>query len=256
MAPGFMHANRLLAAICIGTSCLGAGGASAFETVGQNNVWERFGLTQAQSAGVNLRGFRPPQFAPDFTPVIGLNYENAHVASAVRGAWLEGGRVGPVAVGALVNVDRHLALSGRQGAADPESAMRYGAFLAYSAMGQEVGRFSVTTGRLGGVDLRATTSFKLNDNVSLEVGPLISLGSFERFGYRQAARAVAGAVSADKAQLSAFGLAAAIETQVSERTVARMFADYARVQGASGGPQVGARDRVDFGFSLTTRIGQ
>lgn len=196
--------------------------------------------------------------APSLTPIIGLNYENAQVASAVRGAWLEGARVGPVALGAVVNVDRTLALSSRQAGAlaDTESNLRYGGFLAYSAFGQEAGRLSVTTGRLGGVDIRATSSFKLNDTVSLEIGPVISLGTFERFGYRQSAMGFANAISPDRAQLSAFGLAAALETRVSDRTVARMFADYARVNGTQGTPQLGQRDRVDFGFSLTTRIGQ
>ncbi len=203
-------------------------------------------------AGVSLRG---PSLAPQLQPMVGLNYENAQVASALRGAWAEGGRVGPVALGALVSADRTLALSNRRTPADAEPSMRYGAFLAYNAMGQEISRFAITTGRFGGVDLRATSSFKLNDNVSLEVGPLVSLGSFERFGYR-AAQASLSAMSPDQAQLRAFGLAAAIESRIGDRTVARLFADYARVQGANGAVPLQNRDRVDVGFSLTTRIGQ
>lgn len=255
-----MPARSLAKAMLVSLPLVAAGSAQAFEVTSQGNVWDRFSLGGGKSANVDTRSFRAPQFAPNLQPIIGLNWENAQVASQVRGAWAEGARLGPLALGGVINVDRHLALTARPGATnqDLDGALRYGGFLAYNESGVEVGRLAITTGRLGGIDLRASRSFKLNDNVSLEIGPTISLGSYERFGFRQAQGAVmaAPAVNADRAQLSAFGLAAALETRVSDRTVARMFADYARVQGLPAGQAQGNRDRVDFGFSLTTRIGQ
>jgi hypothetical protein len=240
--------------------------ARAFEVT--SSVWERFTLDQGRTAGLSLRGYRMPQFAPSLTPLVGLNYENAQAASAVRGAWMEAARMGSFSMGPVLAVDRSLALSTRGAAPglDAQNAARYGGFLAYTAQGQEIGRLSLTTGRLGGLDIKASRSFKLTDNLSLDIGPTISLGSFERFGYAQASAAArsqglspASSYSADRAQLGAFGLATAIESRISERTVARMFADYARIEaqrslGAGAGLQ--GRDRVDFGFSLTTTIGQ
>jgi hypothetical protein len=246
-----------------------ATGAQAFETEGLpvgENVWQRFTLDQGQTAGISLRGYRLPQFAPTLRPMVGLNYENAQTASAVRGAWLEAARVGSFAMGPVVSVDRHLALTNRvpMPGFDNAQATRYGGFLAYAPAGQEMGRLSLTTGRLGGLDIKATRSFKLNDTVTLDIGPTISLGSFERFGYASAAASIAAMgggqqYNADRAQLGAFGLATAIETRLGERTVARMFADYARIEAQRGQPAGTAlqgRDRVDFGFSLTTEIGQ
>lgn len=240
------------------------GAAQAFEVT--SAVWERFTLDQGRTAGLSLRGYRVPQFAPTLQPIVGINYENAQTASAVRGAWMEAARIGSFSMGPLIAVDRHLALSNRATSVNfsSENAARFGGFLAFSSEGQEVGRLALTTGRTGGLDLRATRSFKLNDNVTLDVGPTISLGSFERFGYEQAARSISagigsGTYNADRAQLGAFGLATAIETRVSERTVARMFADYARIEaqrGQPGAPGLPNRDRVDFGFSLTTQIGR
>lgn len=254
-----MLSRHIFFAITLTLPLFAAGNARALEVVSQPNVWDRFSLDQGRMAAVNLSGVRPLQFAPNLQPIVGLNWENAQVASAVRGAWTEAARLGPVALGAVVNIDRQLTLATSTGpTSDPAAAIRYGGFLAYTAQGAEVGRLSVTTGRLGGVDLRASRSFKLNDNVSLEIGPTISLGSFERFGYRQAGSTAltSPTVSPDRAQLSAFGLGAALETRVSDRTVARMFADYARIQGVPTGQQQPPRDRVDFGFSLTTRISQ
>jgi hypothetical protein len=232
------------------------------------DVWQRFTLDRGQTGGVWLRGYRLPQFAPTLTPMVGLNYENAQTASAVRGAWLETARVGSFAIGPVVSVERHLSLTSRSDFArdDAERLTRFGAFLAYTDAGQEVGRVSFSSGRTGGIDLRASRSFKLNDNLSLDIGPVISLGSFERFGYTGPASAAsfassvpnAGPINVDRAQLGAFGLATAIESRVSDRTVARMFAEYARVDAqrpAAGAPQLQNRDRLDFGFSLTTRIG-
>jgi hypothetical protein len=251
---------------------LAAAPAFAFEAQqapAGNEVWQRFTLDRGQSGGVWLRGYRLPQFAPTLTPIVGLNYENAQTASAVRGAWLETARLGSVAFGPVVSVERHLSLTSRSATQldEAERLTRFGAFLAYTDAGQEVGRVSFSTGRSGGFDLRASRSFKLNDNLSLDVGPVISLGSFERFGYTGPASAAQFASSAptmsplnvDRAQLGAFGLATAIETRVNDRTVARMFAEYARVDAqrpAAGTLQLQNRDRVDFGFSLTTRIGQ
>ncbi len=242
-----------------------AGAAHAFEASTPTSIWDRFTLDQGATAGISLRGFRLPQFAPTLTPMVGLNYENAQAASAVRGAWLTAARVGSFSAGPLIAIDRQLSLSSRPLASDliDQRAARYGAFLAYTDSGVEIGRLALTTGRLGGLDLKATRSFKLNDNVSLDIGPTISLGSFERFGYEQASRSVSVAsggasLNPDRAQLGAFGLATAIETRISDRTVARMFADYARVEAQRGQPGMGQiqnRDRVDLGFSLTTRIG-
>ncbi len=256
--------TRNLARLSASTLLLAAGSASAFEVT--NAVWDRFTLDQGKTAGLSLRGYRMPQFAPNLTAMVGINYENAQTASAVRGAWLEAGRIGPFSAGPLVSVDRVLALSSRGAASafDQERAARFGGFLAYASGGQEFGRISLTTGRAGGVDIKATRSFKLNDNVSLDVGPTISLGSFERFGYDPAQRAASslggapGAFNPDRAQLGAFGLATAIEGRITDRTVARMFADYARVEAQRnplGAQGLQNRDRVDFGFSLTTRIG-
>lgn len=231
-----------------------------------SSVWERFTLDQGQTAGLSLRGYRTPQFAPSLTPLVGLNYENAQAATAVRGAWMEAARMGSFSMGPVLAVDRTLALSTRGASAglDARNAARYGAFLAYTAQGQEVGRLSLTTGRLGGLDIKLSRSFKLTDNLSLDIGPTISLGSFERFGYAQAAVAAqslspAASYGPDRAQLGAFGLATAIESRISERTVARMFADYARIEAQRGlgvGAGLQGRDRVDLGFSLTTTIGQ
>lgn len=255
--------SRLLGASAL-SLCAAVGAAQAFEVT--NSVWERFTLDQGRTAGLSLRGYRMPQFAPNLTPMVGVNYENAQAASAVRGAWMEAARAGAFTMGPVIAVDRHIALSNRAAGMsfDSERATRYGGFLAFTSEGQEVGRLALTTGRTGGFDLRATRSFKLNDNVTLDIGPMISLGSFERFGYDQAARSVSaglggGGYNADRAQLGAFGLATAIETRISERTVARMFADYARVEAQRNQPGLGAlqnRDRVDFGFSLTTQIGR
>jgi hypothetical protein len=255
--------SRLLGASAL-SLCAATGAAQAFEVT--NSVWERFTLDSGKTAGLSLRGYRMPQFAPTLTPIVGVNYENAQTASAVRGAWMEAARVGSFAMGPVVTVDRHLALSNRATAIslDTERSARFGGFLAYSAEGQEIGRLALTTGPMGGLDVRATRSFKLNDNVTLDIGPTISLGSFERFGYEQAARGIsagiaAGSYNADRAQLGAFGLATAIETRISDRTVARMFADYARIDAQRGQPGAAAlqnRDRVDFGFSLTTQIGR
>lgn len=244
--------------------CASAGAARAFEVT--NAVWDRYTLDQGKTAGLSLRGYRMPQFAPTLTPIVGVNYENAQMASAVRGAWMEAARIGSFAMGPIITVERHLALSNRATAVnfEQERATRFGGFLAFTAEGQEVGRLALTTGRTGGFDLRATRSFKLNDNVTLDIGPMISLGSFERFGYDQASRSISagfapGTSNADRAQLGAFGLATAIETRISDRTVARMFADYARVEAQRSQPGIGAlqnRDRVDLGFSLTTQIGR
>ncbi len=258
--------TRHLAMLSASTLLLGAaaGSVCAFEVT--NAVWDRFTLDQGQTAGLSLRGYRMPQFAPNLTAMVGINYENAQTASAVRGAWLEAGRVGSFTAGPLIAVDRALALSSRSAASafDQERAARFGGFLAYTSGGQEVGRLSLTTGRTGGVDIKASRSFKLNDNVSLDIGPTVSLGSFERFGYDQPQRlpstlgGASGTFNADKAQLGAFGLATAIEGRISDRTVARMFADYARVEAQRnplGAQGLQNRDRVDFGFSLTTRIG-
>ncbi len=74
-----------------------------------------------------------------------------------------------------------------------------------------------------------------------------------------AATASRAPLNVDRAQLGAFGLATAIETRVNDRTVARMFAEYARIDAQRSTPgvnQLQNRDRVDFGFSLTTRIGK
>jgi hypothetical protein len=244
----------------------GSGAARALEVT--SSVWERFTLDQGQNAGISLRGYRMPQFAPTLRPIVGLNYENAQTASAVRGAWLEAARIGSFSMGPVIALDRALALSSRSGSEtlEQDRALRYGGFLAYASQGQEVGRLSFATGRLGGLDIKATRSFKLTDNVSLEVGPTISLGSFERFGYAQVASSLGAGASAmnaasyspDRAQLGAFGLATAVETRINDRTVARMFADYARVEaqrGLQGAQPLANRDRVDFGFSLTTAIG-
>ena len=249
---------------------------------------ERFTLDQGTRAGISLRGLRAPQFAPDLRPMVGLNYENAQIATDVRGVWLEAGRSGPLAFGPVFSIDRHLSQAAPlplnntaldragpdrggldRGGLDRgglDRRTRIGGFLAYAPQGIEVGRLSVSTGRMGGFDLKATGSFKLNDRVTLDIGPVVSLGSFERFGYDQAARAVlAGgssspvAINSDRAQLGAFGLTTAIETRVSERTVARMFADYARVEAQRGQPGAGPlpnRDRLDFGLSLTHRFGR
>ena len=264
-----MSAGSITRLSCLCLSLVAtAGQARAFEVT--NAVWERFTLDQGQTAGISLRGYRLPQFAPTLKPIVGLNYENAQTASAVRGAWLEAGRVGSFAMGPLVAVERHLALSSRASAAafETERAARYGGFLAYTSQGQEYGRLSLTTGMSGGLDMKATRTFKLNDNLSLDIGPTIALGSFERFGYAQpvsssfAGASIAGMtapVSPDRAQLGAFGLATAIETRLGERTVARMFADYARIEAQRGQPGAASlqgRDRVDFGFSLTTQIGR
>jgi hypothetical protein len=235
---------------------LASGPTVAFEAT--NAVWERFTLDQGQRAGVTLRFVRPPQFAPNLTAMVGLNYENAQTASAVRGAWMEAGRIGGFSAGPMVARERVLALSNRRQAPGVEPDLRMGAFLAYSEAGEEVGRLSLTTGRFGGVDLRMTRSFKLNDTVSLDVGPVLSLGSFERFGYDQIARRVsAQGVNVDRAQLGAFGLAGAIEQRLGDRTVARMFAEYARIEAQRGAtPGLGSRDRFDLGVSITTQIGQ
>jgi hypothetical protein len=255
--------SRLLGASVL-SLCAATGAAQAFEVT--NAVWERYTIDQGKTAGLSLRGYRMPQFAPTLTPIVGLNYENAQTASAVRGAWMEAARVGSFSMGPIVTVDRHLALSNRATAVnfDQERATRVGGFLAFTSQGQEFGRLALTTGRTGGLDVRATRSFKLNDNVTLDIGPTISLGSFERFGYDQATRNITqgagtGTFNADRAQLGAFGLATAIETRISDRTVARMFADYARIdaqRGQTGGGVLPNRDRVDFGFSLTTQIGR
>ncbi len=236
--------------------------ALAFEAT--TAVWDRFTLDVGQTSGISLRGYRLPQFAPNLTPMVGLNYENAQTASAVRGAWIEAARYGAFSAGPVVSVDRALSLATRTSpsAADQSDAIRYGGFLAYTDGRQEIGRLSLATGRSGGIDIRASRSFKLNDNVTLDIGPTFSLGSFERFGYDQIARTIgnpATRFSPDRAQLGAFGLATAVETRINDRTVARMFADYARVEaqrGQTGIGQLQARDRVDLGFSLTTRIGQ
>jgi hypothetical protein len=239
-----------------------AGATHAFEVT--EAVWERFTLDQGKTAGLSLRGYRMPQFAPQFAPMVGLNYENAQLASAVRGAWMEAARVGTFSIGPVVAVDRHLSLTRRSVAAGSDDATRFGGFLAYTAQGEEIGRVSLTTGRVGGLDIRATRSFKLNDNLSLDIGPTISLGTFERFGYAQAASALnalsgaQGPYSPDRAQLGAFGLATAIERRIGDRTVARMFADYARIEAQRSAPGASGlqnRDRVDFGFSLTTTLG-
>ncbi|MGL4440360.1 MAG: hypothetical protein ACRCUE_13925 [Bosea sp. (in: a-proteobacteria)] len=255
--------SKLLGASALSLYAI-VGTAQAFEVT--NAVWDRYTLDTGKTAGLSLRGYRMPQFAPTLTPIVGVNYENAQTASAVRGAWMEAARIGPFAIGPVITVERHLALSNRATSVnfETERSTRFGGFLAFTSEGQEVGRVALTTGRTGGFDVRATRSFKLNDNVTLDIGPTISLGSFERFGYEQAARSVSsgigsGSYNADRAQLGAFGLATAIETRISERTVARMFADYARVDAQRG--QIGAntlqnRDRVDFGFSLTTQIGR
>lgn len=264
-----MSANTITRLSCLCLSLVATvGQARAFEVT--SSVWERFTLDQGQTAGISLRGYRLPQFAPTLKPIVGLNYENAQTASAVRGAWLEAGRVGSFAMGPLVAVERHLALSSRASAAafETERAARYGGFLAYTSQGQEYGRLSLTTGMTGGFDMKATRTFKLNDNLSLDIGPTIALGSYERFGYVQpVTSSFAGPsfvgmntpVSPDRAQLGAFGLATAIETRLGERTVARMFADYARIEAQRGQPGAASlqgRDRVDFGFSLTTQIGR
>jgi hypothetical protein len=268
---------------------LAAGPAAAFETrsAGQGaqelglqpagtqnaaeggSIWQRFTLDGGQSAGISLRGYRLPQFAPTLTPIVGLNYENAQTASAVRGAWLEAARIGSFAIGPVVSVERHLSLTNRSEGQreEAERLTRFGGFLAYTDAGQEVARLALSTGRTGGLDVRATRSFKLSDNVSFDVGPVISLGSFERFGYGapaaaaglMAASPVVAPINVDRAQLGAFGLATAIESRVNDRTVARMFAEYARVDAqrpGAGAPQLPNRDRVDFGFSLTTTIGR
>jgi hypothetical protein len=255
--------SRLLGASAL-SLCAAAGAAQAFEVT--NSVWERYTLDTGKTAGLSLRGYRMPQFAPTLAPIVGVNYENAQMASAVRGAWMEAARIGSFAIGPVVTVDRTLALSNRATSVNfsTENAARFGGFLAFTSEGQEVGRLALTTGRTGGLDVRATRSFKLNDNVTLDIGPMISLGSFERFGYEQVSRSVAAGVGAgfsnpDRAQLGAFGLATAIETRISDRTVARMFADYARIdaqRGPTGSPVLQNRDRVDFGFSLTTQIGR
>jgi hypothetical protein len=225
-------------------------------------VWQRFTLDSGTSAGLSFRGHSTPQLAPGLAPMIGLNYENAHLAGMVRNAWMEAGRVGAFAAGPVLAAERHIALSGRsQSTRDQDAALRFGGFLSYAESGQEFGRLTLTTGRTGGLDIKATRSFKLNDTVTLDIGPTISLGSFERFGYAQAARntdnaTLAGStVNPDRAQLGAFGLATAIETRLGDRTVARMFADYARIEAQRGTPGLNARNRVDVGVSLTTRIG-
>ncbi len=261
---------------------LAATAGSAFEVQGQQggaasaeaaSFWQRFTLDSGQAGGVALRGHRMPQLAPTLTPMVGLNYENAQAVGAVRGAWLEAARLGPVAFGPVLAVDRHLSLSGRDfgDRDDPDRLARFGGFMAFTDAGAEVGRLALTTGRAGGLDVRASKSFKLNDTVTLDIGPVISLGSFERFGYASPAMASAVPAAAlaatasraplnvDRAQLGAFGLATAIETRVNDRTVARMFAEYARIDAQRSTPgvnQLQNRDRVDFGFSLTTRIGK
>jgi hypothetical protein len=259
--------QRLVRLAALAALPLGAAGAAqAFEAQalsGADQVWQRFTLDRGQAGGVALRGYRLPQFAPTLTPMVGLNYENAQTASAVRGAWLEAARAGSFAFGPVVAVDRHLSLSGRADGSrrdDTERLARFGGFMAFTDPSGEVGRLSLTTGRTGGIDVRATRSFKLSDNVSFDVGPVISLGSFERFGYAAPSFAGAGAspINPDRAQLGAFGLATAIETRVNDRTVARMFAEYARIDAqrpAAGSPALQNRDRLDFGFSLSTRIG-
>jgi hypothetical protein len=260
---------RLSGSACLLALLFAAGDLRAFTAQDQGangsgaaaDFWQRFGVDPGRESGVSLSAFSAPQLAPTLTPIIGLNYENAQVASQVRGAWLEALRVGPVAIGSVVSVDRQLALS-RVG--DEARATRFGGFLAYHEAGREVGRLSIQTGQAGGFDVRATRSFKLTDRVSLDIGPTVSLGSFERFGYRPQFSSMAGLTSSgqpfntDRAQLGAFGLTTSIETRISDRTVARMFADYARIDAQRGQPAIPGlqnRDRVDFGFSLSTRIG-
>lgn len=253
--------SKRLGLVAVAFACLPSA-VCAFEST--TAVWDRFTLDFGQTSGVSLRGYRMPQFAPNLTPLVGLNYENAQTASAVRGAWLEAARYGSFSAGPVVAVDRALSLATRSpaAAADQADAIRFGGFLAYTDGRQEFGRLSLATGRSGGIDIRASRSFKLNDNLTLDIGPTFSLGSFERFGYDQVTRAISSPavrINPDRAQLGAFGLATAIETRINDRTVARMFADYARVEaqrGQTGIGQLQARDRVDFGFSLTTRIGQ
>jgi hypothetical protein len=155
----------------------GTAPASALDV--QSSVWQRFTLDSGASAGLSFRSYSAPQLAPGLTPMVGLNYENAHLAGSVRGAWLEAGRVGAFAAGPVMAVERHIALSGRaQTARDQDAALRFGGFLSYAESGQEFGRLTLTTGRTGGLDIKATRSFKLNDTVSLDIGPTISLGSF------------------------------------------------------------------------------
>ncbi len=261
-----MKSRSELSAVFALLTLLAAPGAACALEVTQA-VWQRFTLDQAQTAGISLRGYRLPQFAPTLTPVIGLNYENAQTASAIRGAWLEAGRIGAFAAGPIIGIDRQLSLSSRTASRgiDTDRDLRFGGFLAYVRQGEEAGRIALTTGRIGGIDIKATRSFKLTDSMSLDIGPTISLGTYERFGYDQAIRnavaagGLAPSYNVDRAQLGAFGLATAIETRVNDRTVARMFADYARIEAQRNQPGIGSltgRDRVDVGFSLTTKIGE
>jgi hypothetical protein len=240
-----------------------AGAAQALEEVALSaspSVWERFSLSNAslapgQRAGMQVRGLVAPRMAPTLAPLVGLGFENAHIASEWRGSWVEAARLGPLSIGAVASNDRLLALTVSGARRDARDEVpRFGGFMAFADGAAEIGRIELTTGRFGGFDLKATRSFKLNDRVSLDVGPTISLGSFERFGYASAQRAVTG-LSPDRAQLGAFGLTTAIEARLGERTVARMFADYARIEAQrSAGAAVPNRDRVDFGFSLSTTL--
>ncbi len=244
-----------------------AGAVQAIELVtlpDQPSVWDRFtlkpsGIAPGERAGVQVRGLVAPRMAPLLTPMVGLGYENAHIASEWRGSWVEAARLGPLSIGAVASNDRLLALTASGSPREPlgredRDSMRFGGFMAFADGAAELGRLAFTTGRLGGFDLKATRSFKLNDRVTLDIGPIISLGSFERFGY-VSARSAAAVVSPDRAQLGAFGLTTAIEARLGERTVARMFAEYARIEAQrSGGAAVPNRDRVDFGLSLSTTI--
>jgi hypothetical protein len=131
---------------------------------------------------------------------------------------------------------------------------RGGAFLNYLEDGQEWGRLAITTGIGGtgaaqGFDIRAMRRFGLGDGVSLNFGPTLSFGEYERFGLAPQ--------TANTARLTAAGAALQLERQISPNLKAALSANYTVLQPIQSGmalPASGQRNRLDFGLTLSTRL--
>jgi hypothetical protein len=131
---------------------------------------------------------------------------------------------------------------------------RGGAFLNYLEDGQEWGRLAVTTGIGGtgaaqGFDIRAMRRFGLGDGISLNFGPTLSFGEYERFGL--------AAQTGNPAKLTSAGAAFQLERALSPNLKASLSANYSVVQPIQGGAASlgsGQRNRLDFGLTLSTRL--
>ncbi|MGL4729052.1 MAG: hypothetical protein ACRCWO_09870 [Bosea sp. (in: a-proteobacteria)] len=131
---------------------------------------------------------------------------------------------------------------------------RGGAFLNYLEDGEEWGRLAVTTGIGGtgaaqGFDIRAMRRFGLADGISLNFGPTLSFGEYQRFGL--------AAQTGNAPVITSAGAAFQLERALSPNLKASLSANYSLVQPIQGSAAPLApsqRNRLDFGLTLSTRL--